>query len=174
LNGQEGILLSSTEESISRPPKGRKRETMNVGRTTLVLCAMSILLTMANGPAAAGDQQPSTTDKVLRDAKEALEATKQYTLQQKEAFAKTVQVELNELQPKIAEFQKRTSAASAEARKDLQRAIQDLEKKKEEARRKLEEVNQSTSSAWSSLKDGLNAAVEDLKKSYHEAVSKLP
>ena len=135
---------------------------------------MNILLTMTDSPVVAGDQQSSTTDKVLRDAKEALEATKQYRLQQKEAFERTVQIELNELQPKIAVFQKKTSAASAEARKDLQKAIQDLEKKKEEARRKLEEVNESTSSAWSSLKDGMTAAVEDLKKRYKEAVSRLP
>ncbi len=147
---------------------------MTLVRIMLLLCAMNVLLTMADGPVAAGDQQTSTTDKVLREAKEALEATKQYTLQQKEAFEKTVQVELNELQPKIAELQKRTSAASAEARKDLQKAIQDLEKKRDEARRKLEEVNESSSSAWSLFKDGMTAAVEDLKKSYQEAVSKLP
>ena len=71
---------------------------MTVVRTILVLCAMNILLTMTDSPVVAGDQQSSTTDKVLRDTKEALEATKQYTLQQKEAFEKTVQIELNELQ----------------------------------------------------------------------------
>lgn len=147
---------------------------MTLVRIMLLLSAMNVLLTMADGPVAAGDQQTSTTDKVLREAKETLEATKQYTLQQKEAFEKTVQVELNELQPKIAELQKRTSAASAEARKDLQKAIQDLEKKRDEARRKLEAVNESSSSAWSLFKDGMTAAVEDLKKSYQEAVSKLP
>ncbi len=111
---------------------------------------------------------------MLRDTKEALEATKHYTLQQKAAFEKAVHMELNELQPKIAELQKKAGAASGEARKDMQKAIQDLEKKKIEARKQLEEVNESTSSAWSTLKDGMTAAVEDLKKSYQEAVSKLP
>ena len=56
----------------------------------------------------------------------------------------------------------------------MQKTIQDLEKKKDEARKKLEEVNESTSSAWSTLKDGMTATVEYLKKSYKEAVSKLP
>lgn len=147
---------------------------MTVGRIVLLLCAMGILLTIAAGPVAAGDQQPSTTDKVLRDTKEALEVTKQYTFRQKEAFEKAVRIELNELQTKIAELQKKAGAASAEARRDMQKAIQDLETKKDEARKKLEEVNESTSSAWSTLKDGMTAAVEDLKKSYQEAVSKLP
>ena len=77
---------------------------MTVGRIVRLLCAMGILLTIAAGRVAAGDQPPSTTDKVLRDTKEALEASKQYTLQQKEAFEKAVHIELNELQTKIAEL----------------------------------------------------------------------
>ena len=68
------------------------------------------------------------------------------------------------MQAKIAELQKKTSAASMEAREEMQKAIQDLEKKKDEARRKLDEVNESTTSAWSTLKDGMAIAVEDLKK----------
>ncbi len=148
---------------------------MAVGRMMLLRCSMGILLTIADGAVIAGDQpQLSTTDKLLRDTKEALETTKQYTLQQKEAFEKAARKELNEVQTRIAELQTKTGAASAETRKDMQKAIQDLEKKKDEARKKLEEVNESTSSAWSTLKDGITAAVEDLKKSYQEAVSKLP
>ena len=148
---------------------------MTGGRIVLMLCATGTLLTIAPWTVGADDQpQPSTTDKMVRDTKNAVEVTKQYTLQQKDAFQKTIQVELNEMQAKIAQLQKKTSAASVEARGEMQKAIQDLEKKKDEARKKLEEVNESTSSAWSTLKDGMTAAVEDLKKHYKEAVSKLP
>lgn len=78
------------------------------------------------------------------------------------------------MQTKIAELQTKTRAASAEARKELQAALQDLERKKEEARKQLDEVSRSTSSAWNRLKDNLDATVADLKKSYKETVSKLP
>jgi Asp-tRNA(Asn)/Glu-tRNA(Gln) amidotransferase A subunit family amidase len=125
--------------------------------------------------AEAGEEpQRSSTDRIVRDTKEALETTKEYSLRQKEAFEKRVRAELQELQVKIAELRKETDVASAEARKEMQKAIQDLERKKHEARKKLEEVNESTSSAWTSLKAGMTAAVEDLKKSYQEAVSKFP
>jgi uncharacterized membrane protein YccC len=148
---------------------------MTIGSRIVMLCVAGILQAVASWTAAAGDQpRTSTTDKMAQDTKEALEATKQYTLRQKEAFQKNVQEELNELQRKIAALQKKTDAATVEARKDMQKAIQDLEKKKDEARKKLEEVNESTSLAWTTLKDGMTAAVEDLKKSYKEAVSKLP
>ncbi|MBA2485814.1 MAG: hypothetical protein H0V35_06905 [Nitrospira sp.] len=148
---------------------------MTVGRIVLTLCATGTLLTIAPGTVAAGDrQQPSAADRIVRDTKDAAEATKAYTIQQKEAFQKAIQKELNEMQVKIADLQKKTSAASVEARADLRKAIQELEKKKDLARKKLEEVNESTTAAWSTLKEGITTAVTDLRKSYTEAISKLP
>ncbi|CAE6772840.1 MAG: hypothetical protein H8K06_12335 [Nitrospira sp.] len=153
-------------------------------RTILVLAGRALLCWsfVAPSPAiigtealAAADQpQPSTTDKVLRDTKEAVESTKQYTLQQKEAFQKTFQAELTEMQGKIAELQKKTNAASVEARSEMQKALQDLERKKNEARKQLDDVSQSTSSGWSKLKENLSRTLDDLKQSYKETVSKLP
>lgn len=124
--------------------------------------------------AAADQPQPTTTDKVLRDTKQAVESTKQYTLQQKEAFQKTIQAELAELQGKIAELHKKAGAASVEARSEMHKALQDLERKKNEARKQLDDVSQSTSAGWSKLKENLNRTLDDLKKSYQETVSKLP
>ncbi|ULA58069.1 MAG: conserved exported protein of unknown function [Nitrospira sp.] len=148
---------------------------MIAGRVLMVLCLMGVMLAPVPRALAAGDQAPpSTTEKMIRDTKEAVESTKQYTLQQKDIFQKTIQAELAEMQAKIAELQTKTSAASVEARKDMQKALQDLERKKDEARKQLDEVSHSTSSAWSTLKDNVNAAVADLKKSYKETVSKLP
>lgn len=147
---------------------------MSAKRTGMTLCLISAFLTITPW-AFAGDQtRSSTTDTLIRDTKEAVQATKQYSIQQKEIFQKAVQSELAEMQIKIAELQKKTNAASAEARSDMQKALQELEHKKEEARKQLDEVNESTSSAWSKLKDNMNAAVDDLKKSYKEPVSKLP
>lgn len=144
-------------------------------RVPVVLCLTAVGCGLAPLAIAAGDQAPpSTTEKMIRDTKEAVESTKQYTIQQKDSFQKTVQAELAEMQTKITELQKKTSAASVEARKDMQKALQDLERKKDEARKQLDEVSHSTSSAWSTLKDNVNAAVADLKKSYKDTVSKLP
>ena len=141
----------------------------------LFLCLISSFGGFAARALAAGEQpQPSTTERMVRDTKEAVESTKQYTLQQKESFQKTVQAELAEMQAKIADLQTKTSAASVEARQEMQKALKDLELKKEEARKQLDVVSRSTSSAWSALKDNVNAAVADLKKSYKETVSKLP
>ena len=148
---------------------------MIAGRVLLFLCLTGATLAPAPQAIAAGDQaSPSASDKMIRDTKEAVESTKQYTMQQKDAFQKTIQAELKDMQVKIAELQKKANAASLEARKDMQKALQDLERKKDEARKQLDEVSHSTSSAWSTLKANVNAVVADLKKSYKETLSKLP
>ncbi|HET9960940.1 MAG TPA: hypothetical protein VFQ34_01275 [Nitrospiraceae bacterium] len=114
------------------------------------------------------------TGKVLRETKEAMEATKEYTLKQKETFTDKVRAELKEMQEKIAELRRKTESASAEARAELQNAITDLEKKKNEARKKLDEASESTGTAFGRLRDGVATAVEELKKSYKDALSKMP
>jgi DNA-binding transcriptional MerR regulator len=144
---------------------------------TILILIWVIGVWQAGTPWTEAAEEPSnisSTGDIVRDTKEALETTREYSLQQKEVFEKRVRLELQELQAKIAELRKQTDVASSEARKEMQKAIQDLEKKKYEARKKLDEVNESTSSAWTSLKAGMTAAVEDLKKSYHEALSKFP
>lgn len=148
---------------------------MTARRIPLALSASIVLLSIVPSNAASGDrQQPSTADKVVRETQEAVEATKQYTIQQKEAFTKKVHAELKEAQEKIAELRRKTESASAEARAELQKALTDMEKQKNEARKKLDGVNESTSAAFGKLRDEVSAAVEELKKSYKEALSKLP
>jgi len=168
----------------SPPLRALAGQSSHPGRTILVIAGSALLCWLVVGPspvtvdgealAAADQPQPSTTDKVLRDTKEAVESTTQYTLQQKEAFQKTFQAELAEMQEKIAELQKKTSAASVEARSEMQKALQELERKKNEARKQLDDVSRSTSSGWSKLKENLNRTLDDLKHSYKETVSKLP
>ena len=70
---------------------------MAVARTLAFLCMIGISLTLPPRTTAGDQPQPSTTDRVIRDTKEAVEATKQYTLQQKETFQKAVQAELAEI-----------------------------------------------------------------------------
>ena len=65
---------------------------MIAGRILMSLCLTGAILGLAPRAVAAGDQaSPSTTEKMIRDTKEAVESTKQYSMQQKESFQKTVQ-----------------------------------------------------------------------------------
>ena len=111
---------------------------MTVVRFILLLVRLGSLLTVAPSGVIAGDQpQSSATDRIVRDTNDAVAATKQYTLQQKEAFQKTIQVELNELHTKIAELQKKTSAASVEARGKCRKRFRILKKRRTRPARNL-------------------------------------
>ena len=59
------------------------------------------LLTIPVAIAAGASDKPVTGDTVIRETQEAVTATKDYTIQQKDAFQRKVQTELDEMQVRI-------------------------------------------------------------------------
>ena len=55
---------------------------------------------------------------------------------------------------------------SADARQRAEASIQDLERRKEEARRKLEEIKAAGETTWARLRAGLESAMDDLKRRF--------
>lgn len=115
-----------------------------------------------------------TGGKVIREAQEALTATKDYTIQQKDAFQRKIQAELDEVQVRIAQLRGQVEHASGEARADIQKAIGDLEKKKDVAKKKAEAIHSATASSWEQVKAKTAAAMDDLRDSLERALSHLP
>jgi septal ring factor EnvC (AmiA/AmiB activator) len=118
--------------------------------------------------------KPVTGDKVIRETQEAVTTTKDYTIQQKDAFQRKVQTELDEMQGRIAQLRGQVKHASADARADIQKAISDLEKKKELAEKKAQEIHSATASSWEQVKSKTSAAMDDLRESFNRAKSHLP
>jgi hypothetical protein len=118
-------------------------------------------------------EQPTASDRLTKEAREAIDATKSYTAQQKEAFQRKAQAELAALQKQIAALQSRVGEASAATRADLQASIEDLEKKKEGATKKMEELRSATDAKWGDVKSGVSRALDDVQAAYHKAVSYL-
>lgn len=114
------------------------------------------------------------TGKITKGARETIEATRDYTVQQKEAFQRAVQDEMASLQQRIQTLREKANKASSKTRAKLQGSINELEGKKEAARKKLDELKTSTGAKWSSVRAGMNAALEELKTSYQKALSHLP
>lgn len=132
------------------------------------------LLTISVVVAAGASDTPVTGDTVIREAQEAVTATKDYTIQQKEAFQRKVQTELDEMQARITQLRGQVEHASGEARADIQRAIGELEKKKDLANKKVEAIHSATASSWEQVKSKTAAAMDDLRDSLKRALSHLP
>jgi ribosome-interacting GTPase 1 len=132
------------------------------------------LLTILVVVAAGASDKPVTGDTVVREAQEAVTATKDYTIQQKDAFQRKVQTELDEMQVRIRQLRGQVKHASAEARADLQKAIGELEKKKNLANKKVHAIDSATASSWEQVKSKTEAAMDDLRDSLTRARSYLP
>jgi signal transduction protein with GAF and PtsI domain len=124
--------------------------------------------------AAGASDKPVTGDTVIRETQEAVTATKDYTIQQKDAFQRKVQTELDEMKVRIRELRGQVKHASAEARADLQKAIGELEKKKDLANKKVKAIRSATASSWEQVKSKTEAAMDDLRDSLTRARSHLP
>ena len=132
------------------------------------------LLSMSGVVAAGASDKPVTGDTVIRKTQEAVTATKDYTIQQKDAFQRKVQTELDEMQVRITQLHGQVTHASAEARADIQKAIGELEKKKDLAQKKVEDIHSATASSWEQVKSKTAAAMDDLRDSFTRARSYLP
>ena len=133
------------------------------------------ILTMSGLPSANAASEVTGSEKIVKETKEAVgRTTKLYTIEKKEAFERTVQAELHDIQAKITDLQTKTATVLDAARIELQKAIKDLETKKDEARKALNQLHSSTTSAWNGLNDDMNLALERLRKSYKDSLSKLP
>jgi signal transduction protein with GAF and PtsI domain len=118
--------------------------------------------------------KPVTGDTVVRETQEAVTATKDYTIQQKDAFQRKVQAELDEIQVHITRLRGQVKHASAEARRDIQKAIVELEKKKDLANKKVQDIHSATASSWEQVKSKTSAAMDDLRDSLNRTLSHLP
>ena len=132
------------------------------------------LLTIPVVVTAGVSDKPVTGDTVIRETQEAVTATKDYTIQQKDAFQRKVQTELDEMQVRIKQLRGQVKHASAEARADIQKAIGELEKKKDLANKKVKAIHSATASSWEQVKSKTDAAMDDLRDSLKRALSHLP
>jgi hypothetical protein len=114
------------------------------------------------------------TETITKEAKETLEATKQYTIEQKEAFQRKAHEELAVVQKQIGALREKGQKVSAATRAELQKSINELEKKKDAAKHELEQLGTVTDSKWAAMKAKAKSTLDDLKSSYQEAVSRLP
>jgi ribosome-interacting GTPase 1 len=132
------------------------------------------LLSMPVVAVAGTSDTPVTGDRVIREAQEAVTATKDYTIQQKDAFQRKVQTELDEMQVRITQLRGQVTHASAEAQADIQKAIGELEKKKDLAQKKAKAIHSATASSWEQVKSKTSAAMDDLRDSLTRARSYFP
>ena len=132
------------------------------------------LLTIPVFAAVGAAEKPVTGDRIVRETQEAVRATKDYTIQQKDAFQRKIQTELDEMQLQITQLHAQIKHESGKTRADIQKAIEELEKKTDLANKKMQDIHSATTSSWEQAKSKTAAAMDDLRDSLNRTLSQLP
>jgi peptidoglycan hydrolase CwlO-like protein len=111
---------------------------------------------------------------IAKEAQETVEAAKEYTAQQKDAFQRKAQEELSAIQRQIETLRGKARNVSASTRAELQKSIDELDKKKEAVKGKLDALRDATDAKWHTIKTTVDTAFDDIKGSYQKALSRLP
>lgn len=93
------------------------------------------------------------------------------TQQEHRQFQDKANAKLRELDREIAALKIKASHEGREAKKEYDRQLPELEKKRAVAEKKFEELKNSSQEAWVDMKDGMNAALGDLETAYKRAAS---
>jgi peptidoglycan hydrolase CwlO-like protein len=99
----------------------------------------------------------------------ALEVITDAALQEKEAYQKRVESELNEFDARIDDLKAKAERLGPEARAALDKDIDELRTKREGAQKMLLDLKSARGKAWDEAKSKLDAAIDDLKRTYSRA-----
>lgn len=137
-------------------------------RTAWVVCSWVVL-----GPGLTPDSLAGA-DTVAKEARETVEAAKDYTAQQKDVFQRKAQEELVVIQRQIEVLRGKVRNVSASTRADIQKSIDELEKKRAAVKDKLDTLRDATDAKWHAVKTTVDAALDEIRGSYQKALSRLP
>jgi len=91
----------------------------------------------------------------------------------KDAYAKKVQAQLDEWDADIKKLKAKADQAGANTQLELQKQIETLSRKRNDAKDRLAELKAAGDDAWEDLKDGLESAKNSLGGALDAAVSRF-
>ncbi len=95
------------------------------------------------------------------------------TAQQKEQYEKSMEERLRKIGKDLDELKAKAAGLTEEARKEMNRYIEDAEKKQQAASRRIEEMRKESETKWKEFTDEMNAMMNELEKTYEKAKTHL-
>ena len=96
------------------------------------------------------------------------------TEQSKEAYAASLENQLNTLDNQIDRLGDRIAALPAETKTEVDEMMRSLQAQKEVVQARLEELKAASADEWQDLKASTEEAVTDLQQVYNNLVARLP
>ena len=115
----------------------------------------------------------ATSEDVKKEAKELVETTKSYTLEQKQAYEEQLAKKLDEYNQKISALKVQMAQAESTVQTDMQALLESLQTKVEDLQTRANGLKDASGAAWDDMKKGLDQAEEELDQAFSEAMAKF-
>jgi hypothetical protein len=110
-----------------------------------------------------------TSEDVRRDAAQADKTAAAYADQTKEEYQQQLDARLKDLDAQIVTLREKGRDLKGQAKSDWERALPELQAKRDSAHAKLAEVRASSAEAWKDVKKGAQSAWNDLDGAFRDA-----
>ena len=136
-----------------------------IGTLSLTLSAALVLFGCGTNTTSSPESKAKAT--IAKDKiGEAAEATADAARAKRDEYASAMSKRLDELNAKYEELKDRTAKADAQAKKNLEKKLEEARVKRDVAAAKLEELKTAGADRWEKIKDGVGNAFDDLKKAF--------
>jgi len=139
-----------------------------------MLIAAFILMAAAISYAGQGEQNDKATSKdVKKETKEALQAIKSYSFEQRDKAVRAVKAELSDLDGRIDRMQSRVEQKWSEmdqaSRQKLSHAMKTLREKRNQLSEWYGGLQQSSAGAWNHVKEGFIEGYDSVASAFEKA-----
>jgi len=110
---------------------------------------------------------------VMKETKEAYDATKAYTQEQMQAFREKTETKLAEYEKEMDQLQAAAERLEGDAKAKAEQQLTALRQERDEVSEKLKDLGSSSGHAWEQLKSGIDAAMEDLGNAFKKAAAEF-
>jgi TolA-binding protein len=118
---------------------------------------------------AASQDDSATLEDVKKEVGEAAEAAREFTSQEMQEYADSLNNKLEELNTQFDQLQQKGQELAGDAKQQWEDRLSALKEKRKKLQEDLNQLGDASGDAWHEMKDGIDAAWDDLKKATDEA-----
>jgi len=96
--------------------------------------------------------------------RDAAEATAEAARAKRDEYTREMHKRLEEFDVNCQQLEGRITKAEGQAKKDLEKKLEEAKVKRDAAAKKLDELKEAGADRWEKVKEGVGSALDDLKK----------